>query len=119
MIDVHLRQHDSLLAMMASTPMPPTDCKVVYFTGRRPIPTADQLEDVARAFWEYEAMWRALAINKPTLDGASGWDPPGWFLTAVDNAHVERAALDWAAMNGVRDVCAYDVGAGNWRKVEP
>lgn len=119
MIDVHLRQHDSLLAMMASTPMPPTDCKVVYFTGRRPIPTAGQFEGAVRAIWEYNAMWRALAINKPTINGTSGWYPPGWTLTAVDDIHVEEAAHDWAAKNGLHDLCAYDVGTGNWRRGEP
>lgn len=118
MYDVHVRQHKALLEMVESTPVPPADCEVVYFTGRRP--SSDRLEDlIARELWEYKAMWRALAIHKPTIDGASGWDPPGWSLSAVDPSHVHQAARDWAALNGLHNLCSYDVEARNWRKMEP
>ncbi len=55
-IDVHFRRHDTLLAMMASTPAPPDHCKVVYFTGHRPTPGPDQFQGAVRAVWEYNAM---------------------------------------------------------------
>ena len=59
-------------------------------------------------------MWIALHVGLPTLNGLSGWSPPGWELSrrGVDYDALVR---QWIARSGLSaQVCSYDAAKRQW-----
>jgi hypothetical protein len=52
-----------------------------------------------------DAMMASLEAGKPTLNGHSGWNPPGWNLEiaslASDEGSTEQALQEWCRKNGL------------------
>jgi hypothetical protein len=68
-------------------------------------------------FDQTDAMWISLRTGLPTLNGFSGWAPPGWELLGA--ADPSGAARRWIAHSGLREqVCLYDRTARRWSLFE-
>jgi hypothetical protein len=96
------------LARLAAVPAPPTACQVVLTAnaGQRPP-------------WQTDAMWNALQVGLPTINGDSGWLPPGWRLWDPSQDYFAMAR-DWIARSGItRTVCLYDQATRVWSPFSP
>jgi hypothetical protein len=79
----------------------PPECEAFFYSAR----------NGRKRFFEYQldAMWAATAVNKPTINGYSSNDPPGWGLlqnNVSDDAEEQKlgeALSDWLRANGVND----------------
>jgi hypothetical protein len=72
-------------------------------------------EDVLPEDLQVDAMMVAQAQNLPTLNGYSGFKPPGWDLGEPDAADYEQRVLRWALdRNIVEGLCRLDIDSGNW-----
>jgi hypothetical protein len=94
------------LAFLAAVPPPPAPCGAFYVVPRRP-QNASYLDDT-------DAMMIAQHIGLPTLNGLSGWFPPGWNLLSrsADHAGLVR---QWIVRSGLTEqVCSYDVAKRQW-----
>jgi hypothetical protein len=72
-----------------------------------------------RAPWIYVAgqvdgMILARRRNIPTINGYSGWPPPGWDLFHFDEGYSNRAARYFIAHGMWDRACAADMEAGRW-----
>ena len=62
-------------------------------------------------------MWMTLKTGLPTLNGISGWDPPGWRLRVTDMtaAYYYDAAKQWIAFSKLNEqVCLYERRQRRW-----
>lgn len=94
------------LAYVAAVPSPPSPCQAFYIVPQR---RQDQ-----SYVDEVDAMWIALHVGLPTLNGLSGWSPPGWELSrrGVDYDALVR---QWIARSGLSaQVCSYDAAKRQW-----
>jgi hypothetical protein len=65
-----------------------------------------------------DAMMIAIAQRLPTINGYSGFFPPGWELLDTNAANYERQAMKWARARDLDDgVCRADVISGTWTAV--
>jgi hypothetical protein len=86
-------------------PNPPPDCQA--FLLRVANQPANYLD-------ENDAMWIALKTGLPTLNGSSGWSPPGWRLEDPKIDYV-AAARQWIVQKNLeQQVCVYDRSARSW-----
>lgn len=95
------------LARLAAVPAPPTACQIVLTVnaGQRPL--------------EIEAIWNALRVGLPTLNGYSGWSPPGWRLGDASLDYF-AAAREWIARSAItKTVCLYDQATRSWSPFWP
>jgi hypothetical protein len=93
-------------AFLAAVPPPPAPCRAFYVVPRRP-PSRSYLD-------ETDAMMIAQHIGLPTLNGLSGWFPPGWDLLRRGVDH-EGLVRQWIARSGLTEqVCSYDVAKRQW-----
>jgi hypothetical protein len=59
-------------------------------------------------------MWIAQKTGLPTLNGQTGWWPPGWRLFYPDIDY-PAAAREWIARSGLAEqVCLYDRPTHTW-----
>ena len=64
---------------------------------------------------QVDAMMVAQAQNLPTLNGYSGFKPPGWDLGETDTADYEQRVLRWALHRDiVEGLCRLDIDSGHW-----
>jgi hypothetical protein len=72
-------------------------------------------EDVSPEDLQVDAMMVAQAQNLPTLNGYSGFKPPGWDLGETDTADYEQRVLRWALHRDIAEgLCRLDIDSGNW-----
>jgi hypothetical protein len=97
-------RRSEVLTMLANVPQSPSDCRA--FLVVRAHGSVNQVD----------AMWISNQIGLPTLNGSSGWDPPGWQLY-LSEKYID-AAKEWAAQNHLHDqICVYDLEERRWSKL--
>ncbi len=70
----------------------PTDCTHFLVAPVNPMKSgAEQLID---------AMWAVFQTQKPTLNGYSGSNPPGWSLYTLESSQVRPALVAWKKSSG-------------------
>jgi hypothetical protein len=68
-------------------------------------------------FRQIDAMLIAQASGLPTINGYSGFDPPGWDLVDPDALSYRLAVARWADRHDLRSgLCAYDDGTRQWQE---
>ena len=95
------------LKALAAVPGPPHGCEVIVVAnaGQRPLQT--------------DAMWIALTVGLPTINGDSSWLPPGWHLNDRDRDYLAEAR-DWIAYSHLtKAVCLYDQATRAWSPFSP
>jgi hypothetical protein len=87
-------------------PAPPRECRTFYAVaqaGRHPLQA------------QIGAMMVAMAHNLPTINGYSGWSPPGWDFYDTQTADYEHRAQRWAVKRGIeKGLCRLDLDRGSW-----
>jgi hypothetical protein len=84
----------------------PSQCRSFYASTR---------EDLEPDDLQVKAMMVAQAENLPTLNGYSGFKPPGWNLGETDTADYEQRVLRWALHRDLAEgLCRLDIDSGNW-----
>ena len=74
----------------------------------------------ARPFYAHQidAMFAARMLNLPTINGYSGWQPPGWDFFFVDGDYLNRAQ-HWAMEKDVTEgLCGCDLRTGAWSNLD-
>jgi len=95
------------LARVEATEFP---CKVFFIAV--PQPNRNKSYSV-----QLDAMLMAQTFGLNTINGFSGWAPPGWkFLRTKEPEYHERA-LAWAERHRIDDLCAYDAATHVWTPV--
>jgi hypothetical protein len=95
------------MAALRVVPPPLAACKSFYVSPHtlERGPTIQQIN----------AMLIAQVVNLPTLNGYSGWSPPGWRLYETKLPSYRGNAWLWAASHGIDDgLCEYDVARRYW-----
>ena len=93
------------LVRLASVPPAPAACQAFVVDAGRPP------HDALR---EWDAMWISMQVGLPTINGDSGWAPPGWHLNA-SNIRYDKAVLDWIAQTRLtQQLCLYQRDARRW-----
>jgi hypothetical protein len=95
------------LAALRIVPPPLAACKSFYVSPHtlERGPTIQQIN----------AMLIAQVVNLPTLNGYSGWSPPGWRLYETKLPSYRGNVWLWAASHGIDDgLCEYDVARRYW-----
>lgn len=103
-LDVARLPRTEKLQWLAAVPMPPAECRSFLVDDRSVVS-----EDL---FYETDAMWMTLKTGLPTLNGYSGWAPPGWPMR--DSPDYFAAARQWIARNKMDGVCLYDRPSRRW-----
>lgn len=79
-------------------------CEAFWYS-RRPAPSTGALLDAMPARYHVDAMMASLLANKPTVNGHSGWSPPGWTFEgatmAPDEASIEKPLEEWCRKRGL------------------
>jgi hypothetical protein len=88
---------------------PPTLCRSFY--------VADEPE--FRNFEvQTDAMMVAIVRSIPTINGYSGFQPPGWGFFDTKDQNYERTAVNWAIRRQLTDgLCRLDIQHGEWANV--
>ena len=91
-------------------PRPPLECRAFIISMN----AANQVDATKyNAANQVDAMWISNQIGLPTLNGLSGWLPPGWELN--DTKNYFSAAKRWIARQGLQEeVCIYDPLDQRW-----
>jgi hypothetical protein len=93
------------LARLAAVPAPPQACEVFVVDAGPPV-------DISLK--EVDAMWIAIQVGLPTINGNSGWAPPGWRLDDKKMRY-DQAVLQWIAQAEVtQQLCLYQRDARRW-----
>ena len=98
------RQH------LAAVSQAPPACRTFYVapqTGRTPYEV------------QIDAMMVALTRNLSTINGYSGFSPPGWDFYDTNAPGYRQRAILWAVKRGIgRGLCELDVEKGTWTLVD-
>ncbi|MFC0242450.1 hypothetical protein [Rhodopseudomonas telluris] len=98
------------LERLAAVAPPPPDCEVFLVDAR---------DDQGYGVREFDAMWISMRVGLPTLNGNSGWSPPGWQLADPDTDY-DAAAKRWIEQTHItKHVCRYQRDARAWSDFEP
>jgi len=97
-----LARHDEL-AQLAAVPAAPPQCGAFAVDAGSPF-DGKQLD----------AMWISAKLRLPTLNGDSGWAPPGWRLNDPTIAYDDAVRLWITTTNLNVPLCRYDRGARQW-----
>jgi hypothetical protein len=93
----------------SAVPRAPSQCRSFYIA-----PEPNHMD----AEVQLDAMMIALAQQIPTINGYSGFLPPGWDFYDTKAADYERQALGWAVKRGIADgLCRIDVRSGTWTAI--
>jgi MFS family permease len=85
---------------------PPAACRTFY--------VADQADHEPFEV-QLDAMLIAMRLGVPTINGYSGFAPPGWNFYDTKNKRYDRFALQWAGQHGNgNNTCLLDVQSGTW-----
>jgi hypothetical protein len=74
-------------------------------------------EEVHPGWWiprQLEAMRIAQRHRIPTVNGYTGWTPPGWDLRVVTAPGYRARVRAWARRHAVETLCEYDVDGRVW-----
>ena len=86
------------LAWLAAVPPPPAECGAFLVNARTQ--TRNFLTD-------NDALWLSWRTGLPTLNGVSGWAPPGWTLDDKKLDYFDEAQR-WIARTGIKEeVCTF------------
>lgn len=91
------------LAQLAAVPAAPQQCRAFLVDAGTPF-DGKQLD----------AMWISAKLELPTLNGDSGWAPPGWRLNDPTIAYDEAVRLWITTTNLNVPLCRYDRGTRQW-----
>jgi len=92
-------------AWSSAVPKPLLECEAFFVNifGRK----ANFLDD-------NDAIWISWKTRLPTLNGTSGWTPPGWRLEDPQIEYMD-AVREWIAASHLNQVvCGYDRETGQW-----
>jgi hypothetical protein len=87
------------IARLASIPSPGPQCRSFYLRGPSPFRPANPIAQ------QIDAMLLAERLTLPTLNGYSGFTPPGWHLENPQASDYSQRVQRWAAANGLSQVC--------------
>ena len=94
-----------ILEMLSMVPRPLVECRA-FIVSMSDVFFSNEANQV-------DAMWISNQVGLPTLNGSSGWTPPGWELN--DTKNYFGAAKHWIARKGLREkVCVYDPSDRRW-----
>jgi hypothetical protein len=97
--------------LLARVPPPPPGCRSFFVT---PWPEAIRPSYGS----QIDAMLISQRFNLPTLNGYSGWVPPGWDLNPGPD--YEKHALDWASRHALTSgLCRLDLPKATWTLAPP
>lgn len=106
-VNTHHIDRPAELAWLRRASAPPAECR--SFVVTQPL-TPD------RAWYANQIDGEMLArrLNIPTVNGYSGWSPPGWDFPFVDEMYQIRAER-WARSQGIiRGFCGVDLQKASW-----
>ncbi|MGA8599128.1 MAG: hypothetical protein WB676_30795 [Bryobacteraceae bacterium] len=106
----HSISRDSEKATFARVAPPPSICRSFFLT---------QPASPTRPFYadQIDAILLARLDSLPTLNGYSGWAPPGWNFPTFDKAYLQDVRR-WAWAKGVTaGLCGLDLHDGSWTPV--
>ncbi|MGA8599129.1 MAG: hypothetical protein WB676_30800 [Bryobacteraceae bacterium] len=109
----HLIRRDSENAILARVGRPPSTCRSFFLThpARRPGKLALLSID------QIDPMLIARSYNIPTLNGYSGWFPPGWDFFAFGRGYLQNVRW-WARRKEITSgLCGLDLRDGSWTPV--
>ncbi|MBI5131412.1 MAG: hypothetical protein HZA66_18395 [Rhodopseudomonas palustris] len=93
------------LERLAAVPPPPAACRAFVVDAGRP--PHDALRN-------WDAMWISMRVGLPTINGDSGWTPPGWRLNDADIRY-DEAVLAWITHTGLtQQLCLYQRDTRRW-----
>ncbi len=93
------------LGWLSEVPNPPESCEVFLVNVPQPPPHATD---------QVDAMWISWKVSRPTLNGDSGWWPPGWRIDRRSNDYFD-GAREWIERTGLKaQICLYDRAARRW-----
>lgn len=94
------------LAFITSIPRAPAGCKSFYVTdATRP--------NIPFFIFQLDAMFAAQKLGLPTMNGYTGYNPPGWALNSPASAY--DAGVDaWIRTHDLRHVCSLDLADMAW-----
>jgi hypothetical protein len=93
------------VAVLGGIPDPPSACATFHV-----VPAPDRNPDHA----SIDAMLIAQRVGIPTVNGYSGWEPPGWRLRPDSDAYLGNVAA-WVAERGLAPRhCSYDAVTSRW-----
>jgi hypothetical protein len=97
-----IEEHDRLSHILPAPPI----CKSFF---------ADDEEGHANFVVQLDAMMVAITQRLPTLNGYSGFLPPGWSFYDTKSPGYASAALKWASDRKVlAGLCTLDIQSGRW-----
>jgi hypothetical protein len=109
----HVIRRDSEMAILNRVRRPPTTCASFFLAY--PVRRGGAISLVAD---QIDAMLIARLRNLPTLNGYSGWVPPGWDLTVLTKDYLPRVRR-WAMSRQVTTgLCGLDLRDGSWSPVD-
>lgn len=95
------------LALLATVPGPPPGCE--SFCLREPPEPAKH--GIAQ---QIDAMLIAERLGVPTVNGYSGFNPPGWNMANTASADYYDQVGRWAALHHLRHLCAVLLAERRW-----
>ncbi|ABD07927.1 conserved hypothetical protein [Rhodopseudomonas palustris HaA2] len=97
-------------ARLDAVPAPPADCEVFVVNAGPP-------SDISLK--EVDAMWISMRLGLPTINGNSGWSPPGWRLDDIKMDY-DDALRRWIKQAGVTQrICQYQRDTQVWSAYDP
>jgi hypothetical protein len=97
-LPVRILSRSREFAWLAAVPPPPAECGAFLVNARTQTRNFLSGDD---------ALWLSWWTGLPTLNGDSGWNPPGWTLKD-ENVNYFDEALRWIARTGVKEqVCTF------------
>jgi hypothetical protein len=107
----HLIERDSENAILGRAHRPPASC-ASFFLAYAATPGRPYFAN------QIDAMFIARQDNIPTLNGYSGWFPPGWDFLYFGTDYLAKVR-EWALRNKVTaGLCGLDLRDGHWMPVD-
>jgi hypothetical protein len=95
---------------------PPAGCEAFFVSEARPEKYVGYLGPAIDGIYSHNVDAMLIAETKmlPTINGFSTFVPPGWDLTDPDNSSYSERVLKYAALHGVRKLCALNLRTMSW-----
>lgn len=106
-------------ALRAGVPPPPAACRVFAVQAARaaPVASADPANDALYGH-NVDAMLLSEIWRRPTINGVSTFNPPGWDFAAPDRADYRRRVTRYARRFGLTGLCLLDRrAAAPWQRL--
>jgi hypothetical protein len=106
----HTIHRDNERTIFAKIAVAPKGCKA--FLATKPV------NEARVGTIQVDAMLVAERVQVPTVNGYSGWVPPGWDLYAFDDRYFGHAR-HWVMSNGIAEgLCGCDLRSGTWSGID-